>query len=111
MREAMRDMVERVAPGHPLHGALAAADHRIKQPVLEAEGLAERRSLRAQPSEIGGMPGIAGYRRAAAIVRCRQHDATDAAVGTGRSRGAKSGVDRRHDSAAPLTEAQAAVRT
>ena len=63
--EAVRDMVERVAPGHPLHGPLAAADHRIEQPVLKAERLAERRALRAQPAEIGGMLGIARYRRAA----------------------------------------------
>ncbi len=96
VRKAMRDMVERVAPGHPLHGALAAADHRIEQPVLEAEGFAERRALRAQPSEIGGMLGIAGYRRAAAIVRCRQHAATDAAIGTGRAGGAKCGIDGGH---------------
>ena len=31
--KSVRDMVERVAPGHPLHGPLAAADHRIEQPV------------------------------------------------------------------------------
>ena len=55
MREAMGDMVERVAPGHAFHAALAAADHRIEQPVLEAQRLAERRALRAQPPEIGGM--------------------------------------------------------
>ena len=96
MGEAMRDMVERIAPGHPLHGALAAADHRIEQPVLEAERLAERRALRAQPSEIGGMLGIAGNRRAAVAVRRRQHAAADAAIGTGRARGAKGGIDDRH---------------
>ena len=31
--EPVRDVVERVAPGHPLHRPLAAADHRIEQPV------------------------------------------------------------------------------
>ena len=69
VRKAMRDMVERVAPGHPLHDALAAADHRIEQAVLKTQGFAERRALRAQPSEIGGMFGIARYRRAAVAVR------------------------------------------
>src|SRR6202158_2048834 len=88
MRKAMCDMIERIAPRHPLHGALAAADHRIEQPVLEAEGFAERRAFRAQPSEIGGMRGIARYRRAAAIVRRRQYTAADAAIGTGGARGA-----------------------
>ena len=96
MREAMRDMVERVAPGHPLHGALAAADHRIEQPVLKAQRFAERRAFRAQPSEIGGMFGIARYRRAAAAVGRRQHAAADAAIGTGGARGAQRGIDGRH---------------
>jgi hypothetical protein len=57
--EAMRDMVERVGPGHPFHGALAAADHRIEQTAIRAQRFAERRTLRAQPSEIGGVLGIA----------------------------------------------------
>ena len=96
VREAMRDMVERVGPGHPLHGALAAADHRIEQPVLKPEGFAERRALRAQPAEIGGMLGIARYRRAAFAVGRRQHAAADAAIGTGRARGAGCGIDGCH---------------
>ena len=44
VREAMRDMVERIAPGHPLHRALAAADHRIEQPALRG------RAFRRVPS-------------------------------------------------------------
>ena len=83
MRKAMRDMIERVGPGDPLHRALAAADHRIEQAVLKAERLAERGAFRAQPSEIGGVLGIARDRRPAATVRRRQHAAADAAIGTG----------------------------
>ena len=93
VRKAMRDMVECVAPGHPLHGALAAADHRIEQPAFDAQRLAERRAFRAQPSEIGGMFGIARDRSAAAVVRCRQHAAADAAIGTGGARDTQSGID------------------
>jgi hypothetical protein len=88
VRETMRDMVERVAPGRPLHGALAAADHRVEQPVLEAERFAERRAFRTQPSEIGGMLRIAGDRSAPTAVCCRQDAAADAAIGAGRARGA-----------------------
>ena len=96
MGEAMRDMVERVAPGHPFHDALAAADHRMEQPVLMAQGFAERRTLRAQPAEIGGMLGIARDRRAAAAVGRRQDAAADAAIGAGGARGAKRGIDDGH---------------
>ena len=94
--EAVRDMVERVAPGHPLHGPLAAADHRIEQPVGQAERLAERRALRAQPAEIGGMLGIARYRRPAPPVRRRQDAAADAAIGAGGADGAQVGIDGSH---------------
>src|ERR1700736_769878 len=96
MPEPVRDVVERVAPGDPLHDALAAADHRIKQAVFETKRFAERRALRAQPAEIGGMLGIAGYRRAAALIGRRQHAAADAAIGTGGARGAKRGIDGGH---------------
>ena len=44
--QPMGDMIERVVPGDPLQHALAA-DHRMQQPPLERDGLAERRSLRA----------------------------------------------------------------
>ena len=96
VRKAMRDMVERVAPGDPFHGALAAADHRIEQPVCQAERFAERRALRTQPAEIGGMFGIARYRRATAAVGRRQHAAADAAIGAGGARGAEAGIGGRH---------------
>jgi hypothetical protein len=59
MRKPMREMVERVGPGYPLHRAVADADHRVEQPLLKAEGFAERGAFRAQPSEIGGVLGIA----------------------------------------------------
>ena len=45
VRKAMRHMVERVAPGHPLHDALAAADHRIEQPASRAPGFRRAPSL------------------------------------------------------------------
>jgi len=94
--EPVRDMVERVAPGHALHGPLAAADHRIEQPVGQAERLAERRALRTQPAEIGGMLGIARDRSTAPPVRRRQYAAADAAIGTGGARGAEIGIDGGH---------------
>src|SRR4029450_6626326 len=94
--EAVRDVVERVAPGHPLHGPLAAADHRIEQPVCQAELLAERRALRAQTAEIGGMLGIARYRRPTPSVRRRQDAAADAAIGAGGADGTQVGIDGSH---------------
>ncbi len=94
--EAVRDVIERVGPGHPLHIALAAADHRIKQAILKAQRFAERRAFRAEPSEIGGMLGIARDRGTAAAIRRREHAAADAAIRTGRAGGAQSGVDGRH---------------
>ena len=96
MGKAMRDMVERVAPGHPLHGTLAAADHRMKQPVLKPKRFAQRRAFRAQPAEIGGMFAIARDRRAAEAVGRGQHPAADAAIGTGGARGAQRGIDGCH---------------
>ena len=39
--EPVRDMVERIAPGHPLHGPLAAADHRMSS---RSSGRASRRA-------------------------------------------------------------------
>ena len=116
MGKAMRDMVERVAPGHPLHGALAAADHRMKQPVLEAQRFAQRRAFRAQPPEIGGMFAIARNRRTAKAVGRRQHPAADAAIGTGGARGAQARDRRRsfqvshHLSMPPLAESPASGR-
>ena len=96
MLEPVGDMVERVAPGDPLHHALGAADHRIKQAALEAERFAERRALRAQPTQIGGMVRIAGDGGAALVVGRRQHAAADTAVGTSRAGGANGRIDRRH---------------
>ena len=96
MLEPVGDVVERVAPGDPLHHALAAADHRIKQPALEAERFAERRALRAQPPQIGGMVRIARDGGAAVVIGRRQHAAADTAIGTSRAGGAKGGIDRRH---------------
>ncbi len=88
MGKAVRDMIERVAPCHPLHDALAAADHRIEQPVFDPQRLAERRALRTQLPEIGGVFGIARDRRPAVAVRRRQYAAADAAIGAGGTRGA-----------------------
>ncbi len=97
--QAVGDVVERVAPGHAFHdslGPLVATDHRMEQTARKAERFAERRSLGAQPSEIGGMLGIAGNRSTAiAVGRC-QHAAADAAIGTGGARGAQGGIDHRH---------------
>ena len=96
MLEPVGDVVERIAPGDPLHHALRAADHRIKQAALEAERFAERRALRAQPPQIGGMVRIARDGGAALVIGRRQHAAADTAIGTSRAGGAKGGIDRRH---------------
>ena len=107
------DMVERIAPGHPLQRALAA-DHRIKQPAVEAQRFAERRALGAEPAEIGGMIGIAGDRSTTVTVGRRQHAATDAAIGTGGARGTEVRIDRRHGRyplMLPWTEERARGRT
>ena len=40
--EPMRDVVERIRPGDPLHRALAAADHRIEQAAGKPQRLSER---------------------------------------------------------------------
>ena len=63
--------------------AVVLAQHRMQQPRLEPERLAERRALRAQPPEIRRMLRIARDRRAALAVRRRQHAATDPAVRAG----------------------------
>src|ERR1700722_5919302 len=89
MGKAMRDMVERIGPGDPLHRAFAAADHRIEQTVLKAKRLAERRTLGTKPAEIRRMRRITRDRRTAASIRRRQHAAADPTV---RARGA-SGAD------------------
>src|SRR5882724_8270062 len=110
----MRDMVERVAPGHALHAALVAADHRVQQAVGETKRLAERRALRAQPAEIGGMIGIARYRSTTPAVGRRQDAATDAAIGAGGADGAEIRIDDAHVAdpvMPPLNEAPASGRT
>ena len=112
--KAMRDMVERVAPGHPLHRPLVAADHRMQQAVFQPERLAERRSLRAQPAEIGGMLGIARDRRPSPAVGRRQHAAADAAIGAGGFGGAQMRIDGGHGSnrvMPPLNGSRASGRT
>jgi hypothetical protein len=43
--QAVGNMIERVGPGDALQRALAAADHRMQQPALEAERLTERRAF------------------------------------------------------------------
>src|SRR6185369_17573513 len=80
MLEPMRNVVERIAPGDPLHRALAAADHRMEQTAGKPQGLSERRALRAEPAEIGGMIRIARYRCSAAAIGCSQYAASDAAI-------------------------------
>ncbi len=95
--QAMRDMVERVAPIHALHPALAATDHRMQQATFQRERLAERRALGAQPAEIRGVLGIARDRGTAIAVGRREHAAADAAIRTGGFGSAEFWIDRGHD--------------
>src|SRR5260370_911824 len=90
------------------------ASMRWNRTVFKAVGCAGGRAVRAPPCEIGGMVGIARYGRAAAIVWRRQTAAADAAIGTGRAHGAKSGIDGRHLNnriRPPLTGLRASGRT
>ena len=95
--QAVRDVIERIAPGDALHPALAAADHRMQQPTLQRQGLAERRALGAQPAEIRRVLGIARDRGTAIGVRRRQHTATDTAIRTRCFGCAEFWIDRCHD--------------
>ena len=70
-----RDVIERGVPAD-----ISIADARRQQPRLEAERFAERRSLRAQPPEVGGMPRVAGDRRTAGSVRLCLDATADATV-------------------------------
>ena len=54
-----------------------------KQPAVEAERLAERRALGAEPAEIGRMVGVAARRTLCRRRRLRQHAAADPAIGAG----------------------------
>ena len=76
--EARGDQVEGLVPA-----GVAAVDARGEQAVLEAEGLAERRALRAEPAEVRRVLGVAGDGGAAAAVGGREHAAADAAIGAG----------------------------
>ena len=74
--EAVRDMVERVAPGHPLHGPLAAADHRIEQ--AGRSGRASRRAPSPSSTagrnwrDASGSPDIAAPPRPSGVARMPQ---------------------------------------
>src|SRR5262245_11923427 len=74
------DLVEGVGPT-----ALCAVDDRMQQPRLEPERLAERGAFGTEPAGVGWVIGISLDACATLSVRCRQHPATDAAVGTGGS--------------------------
>ena len=60
---------------------LRAVDLRVKQAVVQRQGLAKRRALRAQAAVIGRMLGIARDGGAALPVRGREHAAPDPAIG------------------------------
>ena len=59
-----------------------AVQKRMQKPRLKAKRLAERRALRAQPSEIRRMLLVAFDRRAAETVRRRRQAAANAAIRT-----------------------------
>jgi len=61
---------------------------RIEQAILKPQRFAERRTLRTEAPEICRMLGIARDCRPALSIRCRQHAASDAAIGAGAGGGA-----------------------
>src|SRR5688572_4811240 len=73
------DMIKRVGPGHRFELAVAAADHRLQQALLEPERLAERRAFRTKLAKICGMIRITGDVRAALSVRRSYYTAANAA--------------------------------
>jgi hypothetical protein len=77
--EAGRDRIERRRPAHLLQRTIASY-HRMQQPAVQSQRLAQRRTLRAQCAEIGWMHGIAGDVDAAAFGGPRDDAAADAAI-------------------------------
>ena len=76
--KARGDEIERLVPA----GA-APVDFGMKQPVVEAQRLAQRRTLRAEAAVIGRMPLVPLDRDGAVLLRRRHHTAADAAIGAG----------------------------
>ena len=78
--KAVRDEGERLVPARP-----PLADHRVEQPSLQAERLAEMRALRAQLAAVGRMVRVACNGDAAVLRDARLDAAADAAIGAGRA--------------------------
>lgn len=103
--KTLRDGIERRVPryaaqrrGRRIRVGRALAHGRMQQAAVQADGLAQRRALDAQPAGIGRMCRIARDADAAIGARRGQHAAADAAV---RARGAhglgeRVDGDRRH---------------
>jgi hypothetical protein len=84
--KAVRHGRQRLVPRRAL-----SRDHRVQEPALEPDRLAERRAFRAQPTEIGRVVGIARDRDAAEPVGRGADAAADAAIGAGRAHGSDFG--------------------
>ncbi len=89
--EPLGHRVERFVPGRPPPGDLGVEDT-----IVEGEGFAERRALRAQPAEIRRVLRIARDARAPLPVRPGEHAAADAAIRAGGADGGGLGSEGRH---------------
>ena len=109
--KAGRDLVERRIPGDARKRTIVLPQHRVQQAPIERQRLAKRRTLGAQPSEIGRMERIARDRRAAIAVRHRQHAAADAAIRAGGAHGLRMGRQSVHADLPRVVRLQAARRS
>jgi hypothetical protein len=83
--EALRGDADRLVPPHALaRFAAHRAQLRVEQARLRAGGEMQRRTLGAQPAEVGRMRRVAAHAADALAVVLDQHAAAHAAVGTGR---------------------------
>ena len=82
LRESRRDEIERLIPARK-----PAVNGRREQPAVEADRLAERGSLGAEPAEIGWVLWIAAHGDRAVGLDFSEHAAAHPAIGAGRADG------------------------
>ncbi len=76
--KSLRDEVKRLSPFRPL-----PRNFRMEDAPVEIDGFSERRALRAQPPEVGGMVGVALDGHLAVFRELGDDAAADTAIGTG----------------------------
>src|SRR5260370_29655580 len=82
LRESRRDEIERLIPARK-----PAVNGRREQPAVEADCLAERGSLGAEPAEVGRVLWIAAHGDRAVGPDFSEHAAAHPAIGAGRADG------------------------